>query len=790
MLSEKFIKATNEYCTFQKHLNAPYMRKVLSLKDIAKANLTITSTGFYKLYINGNDLTKAPLCPYVTNPDSVLLYDSYDVTNELADGKNVLGFILGNGMVNCLGGYIWNFDDVPYRSAPAVAFALEIEHSDGTSEIIEADETIKCAPSPITFDDMRCGEHYDARLEQNGWNETDFDDSSWTYGIVADCPKGKKIPKDTDDLVLSRQLHPVNIFEGSGLLQFTPDVNAKAGKSREISKTSQYKPEENEQGYIYDFGENGSIIPTLKINGKKGQQIVLQFGEYVHDGKLSWENIDRFYPTGYTQRDIYICSGNGTETYTPSFTYHSAQYCLVIGLEKEQATEDLLTFNVLHSDIKQSGDFSCSDNVANRLQSCIKRSDISNFIYFPLDCPHREKNGWTGDAAISAEQFIRNYDIRKSIKQWMLLIRNAQREDGAIPGIVPTGGWGFSKYNGPAWDQVIVEIPYRIYQYYGDISLFVENADMILKYINYLTSFRDKNGLIDYGLGDYVQIGRPAPYHSCPTVVSSSIYAKYICEKAEFLFREANMPVQAELAGKVKAEFHSAIRKHLLDKNTLTIKGNCQCAQALGLYYGIFELGERKEAYNVLVDLIHASDDHFDCGVLGLRTVFHTLADFGNAELAYKMITRLDPPSYGATVMKYNLTTLMESFHEPMYYKLPSLNHHFLGDYSNFFMTDVAGLHINPLGDDPTHIEVKPAFVEGLTYAETFFNSIYGKITVRWDKTENGYAVKVDCPEEISCSLTLPSGYMSDTDAPRSYEYNFKGTVNVIKYSTLAKGNY
>ena len=172
--------------------------------------------------------------------------------------------------------------------------------------------------------------------------------------------------------------------------------------------------------------------------------------------------------------------------YEPSFCYFGFRYVLVSGITGEQAKSLRLTYIVCHSDIKRTGDFSCSDEIANRLYEACIRSDLANFYYFPTDCPHREKNGWTGDAAMSAVQIMYNFEAGKSLSVWMDNIRKAQRQSGEIPGIIPTSGWGFKWGNGPAWDSVLVSVPAAVYDFTGNDKILNDNADAIWKYIEYL----------------------------------------------------------------------------------------------------------------------------------------------------------------------------------------------------------------------------------------------------------------------------------------------------------------
>lgn len=167
-------------------------------------------------------------------------------------------------------------------------------------------------------------------------------------------------------------------------------------------------------------------------------------GEYIKDGKLILDNI-RFRQMSDMQKDmvqksIYICKGHGREEYTPSFVYNGFRYVLVKGISEEQATPELLTYLVMHSKLAERGSFSCSDDTANKLQAMVRRSDLSNFYYFPTDCPHREKNGWTGDAALSYEHMLLNLAAENSLCEWVRNICKAQNDQGAPPGIIPTAG--------------------------------------------------------------------------------------------------------------------------------------------------------------------------------------------------------------------------------------------------------------------------------------------------------------------------------------------------------------
>lgn len=769
MLSQQFIKATGSFATYEKTVPAPYLRRTFQLEHLPdRATLTLTCTGFYRLWVNGCEITDGRLAPGISNPDEMLFYDTYEIGDRLTVGRNCIALLLGNGFSNSVGGFIWDFDKAAFRSAPMLALALETVQDDKASVLLEADEDFRCAPSPIRFDDLRSGEHYDATCEISGWNLPDFDDAAWTAAIPVQPARGEKRLNQADRVRVTRELSATRMMPGRIAQDVHPEQIRPA--SRQLSECTFYHPAAQERGMIYEFPENTAFVPRLRIRGKKGQQIVLQTAEYCSaDAELSFENIAMYYPRGFSQRDIYVCRGEGEEEYIPSFTYHGGRYVMVIGAEDGQLTPDSVTMLVQNSDLPERGDFSCSDPLVNRLQRNARISDLSNFVWFPTDCPHREKNGWTGDAAMSCEHMLQTLGAEKSLCQWLRMICAAQNADGALPGIVPTSGWGFAWGNGPVWDQVLVEIPYRIYLYRGDSQPFAECAGSVLRYLHHLSVRRDARGLLCIGLGDWCHAMRQgSSNHLCPNEVTDTFTAYSICRRAEFLYRVIGQTAEAAYAGTLGDEFLAAARKYLVNFDTMTVAGNCQCAQAIGLYDGIFEGAERPAAYRRLVEMIHAAGDRIDFGMLGTRTVFRVLGDFGDFGLAMRMITRTDAPSYGIMVEKFGMVSLPETFEKDINGYATSLNHHFLADFSGCFIRYLAGLEINPYRDNAAYVRVAPTFVPSLDRAQAYYDTVCGRIGVSWTRTQEKIELRVDAAEGITGEIVLPDGYVfSEADGLR-----------------------
>jgi len=749
--SMNFIAATTDFSTLTHHVPAPYLRKSFTLEEAPwKAGLLICGLGFYKLYLNGKRITKGALAPYISNPDDLIYYDFYDIKEYLAVGENVVGICLGNGFQNNPGGYIWDFEKARFRGAPQVALSIEIDFKgDADTLLFEGDESFRWAPSPIYNDDLRNGEYYDARREQPGWCVPSFDDSGWQPAIKAPNPRGEARLCEAEPIVVTEELPPVSITA-------------------------------LEDGYLYDFGANCAGVCRLTVNGTAGQEISLYHGEHLIDGRINMRNIG-FNDNDYVQKDIYICKGEDTEFYTPSFTYHGFQYVFVKGLTAEQAVPEALTCLVMNSDLKERGGFSCSDETVNTLQTLTRRSTLANFYYFPTDCPHREKNGWTGDAALSAEHMLLNLNPENSYREWLRNIRKAQRDDGALPGIVPTGGWGYEWGNGPAWDCILIWLPYYTYLYRGNKDIIQENAHAILRYLEYMNNQVLEDGLLAYGLGDWCPPDRGASEYKSPLQFTDTVIGMDMCEKAAWLFGEINLPLHREFALNLYKKLRAAARSRLLNLFTMTAEGNCQTSQAMAIYFNLFEPAEKPEAFRVLLDIIEKTGNHLDTGILGGRVLFHVLAEFGQIDLALRMITQPSFPSYGWWVAQ-GATSLWEDFSsDPR--KVNSHNHHFWGDISHFFIRQLAGICYNPYRQGKS-VDICPKFAEALSYAEGYHVAPEGEIRVRWQREESGgIRLDVTVPKGLKGQIKLPPGYVFDAGTAAH-----TGQVNLLADLTVVDG--
>lgn len=736
MLPDKFVCASDEYSSYTNPVAAPVFRRAFFVNKGYAVSLTIGCTGFYELYLNGLRITDGYLKPYISNPDEVIFYNHYDLTDKVSDGENVICVILGNGYANPIGGSVWEHGR-KHKKSPA--FALSCSCGD---ECFTACD-MHWKRSHILFDDYRCGTFCDMTLYDkniyfpgencNGWNAPVSCDYSHSAKKLAECESVKEIRRINAVEYYPGALRDYRMRDGFSQKHYTGDTIM--GKTPACG------------GYIYDFGENCAGVPCLKINGKHGQKIQMQFCEFLFEGFADYINID-VYPDGCCQKDVYICSGDGTEEYIPPFTYHGFRYCYVFGITDDQATEDLITYIVLHNDVRIRSDFECSDEVSNQIFDACRRSDLSNLFYIITDCPQREKNGWTGDAAISAEHFMLHYDCTNVFSDWLYCIRHAQAENGAMPLFVPSPG---DLWNCAVWDSAIFALPYYAFRYSGNTQIIIDNADAMMKNLRHHISVLDERGISDSGLGDWLPVDSGADEYASPLGFCASCVLLRCLEMAKTMFEAVNMTENAAFAAQNYNKLRTNIRNEYNDNGVITrgktekyIKSTyriCQTSQALGLYCGVFDDDEINLASDKLVELIHQSGDSFDCGFLGLRVIFYVLSENGYSDLAYKMITKPTHPSY-ANMIYRGETTVWERF-QPPGKRIGSHNHHFMGDVSAWYIKNVAGINVNPDCNNPDTIVLNPHFVHGLESAFASYSNENGSVEISWHRKNDEIIVNI-----------------------------------------------
>ena len=381
----------------------------------------------------------------------------------------------------------------------------------------------------------------------------------------------------------------------------------------------------------------------------------------------------------------------------------------------------------------------------NALQRNTVQSYLSNFTGIPTDCPHREKNGWTGDAQLAMETGLWNFKAEKACTHFLELFADTQRPSGQLPGIAPSGGWGFNWGSGPAWDILLFEYPWQMYLFCGNtenIRRFYGNMQSYIEYCNGMS----ENDLIRFGLGDWCHHTRSA---IVTTELTSTAYYYYavtrMVEFANILGKKSDAKQYAELAKKIRTAFN----KKFCHKDGTYASGEWT-ALAAALYFDLAEEKNRKKIAEKLVKMVRANGHKVNFGILGANYVPRVLSDFGYADDAYKLITQPEYPGWGWWVVQ-GATSLWE-----MWNGSSSQNHIMFGDISAWMYQYPAG--VTPLKEAPgfKKFQIKPEFIKDLSFVRMCHESPYGVIRSEWKRNKNKIVCEFEIPAKASADIILP----------------------------------
>ena len=712
-------------------MEAPYFRKSFSLgKEPVDAKLYICGLGYCRAFANGEKCGDDELSTAFTRYDSTALYMTYDVTGTISKGENILAVVLGNGWYNCFAQDPWNTRQATWRSAPKFIAELHVKYGDGSSDVIKSGRDWKSSKGPITYNGIRNGEFYDARLEMPGWSSTEFDDTGWGAVRIVRPPGG---------LLKAFEMQPIR-------------------KVMEFKPVRKWKTPEGT--WVFDTGQNASGIAKIKVTGKAGSEIIIRYTDILNeDGvTINQRAIGGFIKTGEFQTDKYIKKSDGEEEWSPVFVYHGFQYVELEGLDYEPGL-DAVTAVIMNTDFKKRGEFECSDELLNQVQRLCWWSTISNYHGIPTDCPHREKNGWTGDASISSEQTLMNFDPMPAYHKWMDDFKDAQKPNGCVPCVVPSTGWGYGWGNGPDWSSALTLIPWYTYLYCGDETILRDNYETIKKHCDFMVTMAE-DYIVNYGIGDWCPPfeGRALSVNmssfKAPTELTDTAYfyntADVISKIALILNNKEDSDKYAGLAQKVKAAF----RAKYFNKENMTVAGDCQTSTACMLFQGLAEEDEKEGLLNLLISQIEELDWHLDFGILGNKYVMHTLGDTGHGDIGFKMLSQRTFPSPKRWI-DLGATTLWECWNGG-----GSHNHHMFSDLSAFMYKYVGG--ISPVEGSPgfKKISLRPAVDCGLEYAKASHDSMFGLIECNWSNNEGKVSIDIKIPAGTDAELILPVKYM------------------------------
>jgi alpha-L-rhamnosidase len=697
---------------------APLYRREFTLDGaVRRATLHICGLGFYVARINGRRVGDHVLDPSVSQYDRRVRYVTYDVTDMLRAGANAVGVTLGSGWYNGHTVEFWNLDRAVWRDYPKLILELKVQTESGKKFRLGSDGSWRVAEGPILFDGLRNGEHYDARAERPGWYRPGYDDSDWEQATIVPGPGGVLEPQLAPPCRVMKTIAPVSLRE------------LKSG------------------AVIYDMGQNMAGWAQLRVSGPAGTQVTLRYAERLNpEGDLDIAGMDRFVESGEFQTDRYTLKGEGNELWEPGFTYHGFQYVRVEGLPGKPSL-DAIRGRVVHTAFDEVGGVETSSETLNHLQNCTRWSYVGNFVGFPTDCPHREKNGWTGDAHLAAETGLLNFGAGVAYGEWLDSIADCQRPSGQVPAIVPCAGWGYNWGSGPAWDSALILIPWYIYLYTGDRSHIDRLYPAMARYVGYLGTLATDH-IVHFGLGDWCAVDgkRTAP----SALTSTAYYYVDACLLARFATltgRDREAAAFEALAARIRRAFNAAFYR-----GDGRYADGQMTALACAVYQGLVEDDQRPVVVARLVDAVQANDGKVDFGILGAKYLPRVLAEHGHADLALRLFTQPAFPGW-AHWLQDGATTLRENWNSS-----DSQNHIMFGDISACLYHYFAGIVPEPRRPGFKRVTLRPHLVEGLDWIKAWHRAPAGIIRSAWKRAGGKVTFDVTLPEGTRGALVLPDG--------------------------------
>ena len=697
-------------------------------KKVKKARLYATAYGVYEVTLNGQTVGDYRMAPGWTSYHNRLQYQIYDVT-EMLVADNKIEITVGNGWYKGILGFYCQPNQ--YGTQVGAFAELHVEYEDGSKEVIATDETWSVKTGEIRYSEIYMGETID----------TD----------APEIAEGKAVVKEFDKAVLTAQENePVRITERI------------SGKELIVTPKGER---------LVDFGQIITGVVEVHVKGEKGQKIVIRHAEVLDkDGN--------FYPETLRQAksiDTFICNGE-EQIFRPHFTFHGFRYICVEGLE--EFTTDQFIACVTHSDMEKTGDFNCSNQKINQLQSNITWSQRDNFLDIPTDCPQRdERLGWTGDAQVFSWTAAFNRNTALFYTKWMRDVAAESSLEKGVPHVVPDI---LGQYSSSAWSDVAVIVPWVVYQIYGDKGILEENWKCMHEWVDYIKNNCGENGLWQTGFqyGDWLALDKEE------SADRTGATDKYMIANAYYLYVTELVKETAEVLGKAdEATKYAELYKTTLDAfqreyytETGRIVSETQTGAILSLYFNLAREKDRKRILNTLLTNIANHKNHLATGFVGTPYICHTLSENGEHEMAATLFMKEDYPSWlyavnmGATTIweRWNSIKPDGTFDES---GMNSLNHYAYGSVGDWMYRKVAGL--SQLEPGYKKFQVKPMFVKGIEEWGTEFESVYGKIVAKTSCKNGKIHVHVEVPANTTAVIILPEKEEVHEVGSGVYDYEY-----------------
>jgi alpha-L-rhamnosidase len=710
----------------------PLLRGVVALpREVRSARLYASARGIYQLSINGQKVGDQQLAPGWTDYHQRIQSQTYDVTPLLHQGINVIGAALGDGWYRGKVGLNWHH---VYGDTLALVGKLRVTYADGSTEDFNTGSGWLTAAGPFVLADLQDGEHYDARLEQPGWDRADFDASTWTPVAVVAGDMTKLVPQPDE---------PVRV-------------------TQVLSTRERTTPAPGE--FVYDLGQNMVGVARIKLTGKKDQTVRFRYAEELYRlgerrGRLYTDNLRSAKAT-----DTYTFARDETVTYQPTFTQHGFRYVEITGLDSPPEAGDVQGV-VLGSDLPDIGELRLSHSMLDQLVRNIRWGQRGNFLSIPTDTPARdERLGWTGDIAVFAPTASRFQDTRAFLSKWMDDMRDAQKADGNIPAIVPQPRREFDE-TGVGWSDAFIAVPYAVWRATGDARIVRRNWDAMRRFYRFVHESATKDGnLLEEGRsswfsGDWLNlenVDRLAEHR----VIATAYFAentRMMAEMAAAMGQDDQAKEWTALVPKIRDAFTAAYRH---PDGSIHMGTQTVYAMALGMGL-IADPAQREQTAARFVDKLAADNYHLKTGFLGTPWLLPALTHIGRDDLAMRLLLNEDYPSWGFEI-SMGATTMWERWNTiradgefgPV--DMNSFNHYAYGAVGDWMFQHLGGLQILEPGYKKSRIAPLIGH-SALNHAHGSIRTPYGLLACEWTLIDGALKLVATVPPGMTAEIVIPA---------------------------------
>ncbi|MEI6131664.1 MAG: family 78 glycoside hydrolase catalytic domain [Bacillota bacterium] len=679
---------------------------------LKKARLYISALGVYEAELNGERIGDFVLAPGWTSYNKRIQYQKYDITN-LLKSNNRLEVTVGEGW--CVGPIGWEYVREIYSKHVAIIAVLKIEYEDGKIITIDTDKTWEVAESPVIFSGIYDGETFDARVIPHNW-------------------RGVSICKRSKDALVMQDGEYVKEIEALSAVRM---LTTPKGET------------------VIDFGQNLTGYVRFCVNASAGDVCKISHAEVLDsEGNFYTDNLRKA-----KQQIKYICGG-GEECYNPHFTFQGFQFIRIDEWPGEFKLEDFKAI-VVHSDIKRTGHFECSNPLLNKLYSNIIWGQKGNFLDIPTDCPQRdERLGWTGDAQVFVRTASYNFDVNKFFVKWLRDLKADQFDDGSVGYVIPHLNLFPNTTNSSGWADAAVICPWQIYLTYNNVSLLAEQFDSMKKWIDYIRK-NNKNEAIwlnNWHFGDWLSLEDEA--------INGSTEYKLLIANAYYAYSTSLLVKAGKVLGKDMSAYetlHTKIVKEFKSEyfENDELKFKLQTAYALVIYFGLAD--DPQKMAKELADLIIKNDNKLKTGFLGTPYLLHVLSQNGYSEVAYSLMLQEEFPSWLFSV-KMGATTVWEHWDGmrpdgTMWdVGMNSFNHYAYGAVADWMYGVMAGINTDESNPGFKHIRFEPIVDARLEYVKASIDTKYGTVASQWRRDGADVHYIFDVPEECTATLCIDFG--------------------------------